>query len=105
MTTQVPTTQVDTPFHRIADGTGESEAKLHTWALLAVEHLVNMKKSGYLIISHDMILNAIMRCIMGAPMPIDKGGARFAFIDSSYMDLAYDESCHSWTMLGFVNRY
>lgn len=93
------------PYHRIVDGTGESEAKLHARALLAVEHLINMNRNGYLVISHGVILNAILRCIMGAPIPIDKGGIRFAFSDSSYMDMIYDENCHSWTMLGFVNRY
>jgi 2,3-bisphosphoglycerate-dependent phosphoglycerate mutase len=98
-----PPPKFTSPYHRIVDGTGESEAKLHARALLAVEHLINMKKTGYLVISHGMILNAIVRCIIGAPMPIDKSGVRFAFKDSSYADLIYDESCYSWTMLRFVN--
>lgn len=100
-----PLPQFATPYYRIVDGTGESEAQLHARALLAVEHLINMKMNGYLVVSHGMILNAMLRCIMGSPMPTNKSAVRFALSDASYLDLLYDESTHSWTLLGFVNRY
>jgi broad specificity phosphatase PhoE len=100
-----PPPKFSTPYYRIVDETGESEAQLHARALLAIEHLINMKKKGYLIISHGMILNAMLRCMIGAPMPIDKSAVRFAIADASYVDLLYDENSHSWTILGFFNRY
>jgi 2,3-bisphosphoglycerate-dependent phosphoglycerate mutase len=103
--TKYPPPKFATPYFRIAGGTGESEAKLHARALLAIEHLINMKSDRSLIISHGMILNAIVRCILGVPMPTDKSGVRFAFGDAGYVDFLYDENSHSWTMLGFVGRY
>ena len=48
------------PYERIVEGSGESEAQLHSRALLSIENILNMKRDSYLIVAHGMILNAIL---------------------------------------------
>lgn len=91
------------PYDRIVMGSGESEAQLHARALLAVEHILNMDDDSYLVISHGMILNAILRSIFAIPMPVNQDGVIFRFGDVGYMDVMYDEKKHLWKVLRFRN--
>ena len=84
-------------------GSGESEAQLHSRALLAVENILNMKKTSYLVVSHGMILNAILRSMFGIPIPVNRNGVTFSFGDTGYMDVRYDETTHRWTVLKLRN--
>jgi 2,3-bisphosphoglycerate-dependent phosphoglycerate mutase len=89
------------PYDRIVKGSGESEAQLQSRALLAIEAIVNMENQRYLIVAHGMILNAVVRSMLGIPLPVNGSSARFRFGDLGYMDLTYDKRSHQWTMLGF----
>lgn len=98
-----PPPQFANPYERIVMGTGESEAQLHARALLAIEHIFNMDDDSYLVISHGMILNAVLRSIFGIPLPVNRNGVFFKFGDVGYMDVIYDEKKHLWKVLGFSN--
>jgi broad specificity phosphatase PhoE len=100
-----PQPQFISPYYRIIEGSGESEAQLHARAGLAVECIMNMGKKSYLVIAHGMILNAVLRCLMSIPMPVNMHGVAFRFGDCAYMDLLYDEAVHHWTILGFFSTY
>jgi len=92
------------PYERIVAGSGESEAQLHARALLAVELILNMKKSRYLVVSHGMMLNAMLRSMFGIPIPVNRNGVYFRFADAGFMDLVYDEATHRWAVLRFVGN-
>jgi 2,3-bisphosphoglycerate-dependent phosphoglycerate mutase len=96
-----PIPQFINPYERIVKGTGESEAQLHSRALLAVEYILNIGCESYLVVSHGMILNAILRSMFGIPMPVNRDGVSFQFGDVGYMDIAYDEKKHQWKVLRF----
>ncbi len=91
------------PYDRIVRGTGESEAQLHARALLGIESILNMKKGSCLVVSHGMIINAMIRCMFGIPVPVNQSAVFFKFADTGYMDLSYDETKHRWTIIGFIN--
>jgi broad specificity phosphatase PhoE len=76
-----PPPQFANPYDRIVMGSGESEAQLHARALLAIESILNMKKSSYLVVSHGMILNAILRSMFGIPIPVNRNGTMSQHID------------------------
>jgi 2,3-bisphosphoglycerate-dependent phosphoglycerate mutase len=90
------------PYDRIVGGSGESEAQLHSRALSAVESILNKKKQRYLLVSHGMLLNAIVRVMFSIPMPVNRDGVSFRFTDGGYLDLQYDETSHRWTVLRFI---
>lgn len=98
-----PPPQFANPYERIVMGSGESEAQLHARGLLAIEHILNMADDSYLVISHGMILNAILRSILGIPIPVNRDGVFFGFSDVGYMDVKYDEKRHLWRILRFCN--
>ena len=98
-----PPPQFANPYDRIVKGTGESEAQVHSRALLAIENILNMKRDSYLIVSHGMILNAILRSMFGIPIPVNRNGVSFRFSDIGYMDVTYDEQKHLWKVLSFCN--
>ena len=100
---QYPPPQFANPYDRIVMGSGESEAQLYSRALLAIENILNMKRSKYLVVAHGMILNAILRSMFGIPIPVNRNGVSFRFGDTGYMDVAYDEKTHRWTVLQLCN--
>ena len=91
------------PYERIVMGSGESEAQLHARALLAVEFILNMDSSKFLVVSHGMILNAIARSMLGIPLPVNRTGVYFRFGDTGYMDVTYDQTSHTWRVLRLCN--
>ncbi len=98
-----PAPQFVNPYERIVMGSGESEAQLHARALLAIEHILNMEASSYLVVSHGMILNAILRSMFGIAIPVNRDGVSFRFSDVGYMDVVYDETKHLWKVLRLCN--
>ena len=89
------------PYDRIVAGTGESEAQLHARALLALDGILNMGKTGYLAVSHGQMLNAILRAMLGIPLPVNRDGAFFRFTDTAYLDAAYERGRHRWIVAEF----
>ena len=65
--------------------------------------LRSMRLVGCLIVSHGMILNAILRSMFGIPIPVNRNGVSFRFSDIGYMDVTYDEQKHLWKVLSFCN--
>jgi 2,3-bisphosphoglycerate-dependent phosphoglycerate mutase len=87
-----------TPFYRNGGGTGESLVQLHARALTAVDNLLQMGKSRYLVVAHGGILNAIIRTALGISLPVNDSGVFFGLGDLGYIDLIYDASKHRWTL-------
>jgi 2,3-bisphosphoglycerate-dependent phosphoglycerate mutase len=87
-----------TPFYRNGAGTGESLVQLHARAMTAIDKLLQMNKSRYLVVAHGGILNAVLRVALGVPLPINDSGTFFALGDLGYADLTYDASRHQWTL-------
>jgi 2,3-bisphosphoglycerate-dependent phosphoglycerate mutase len=87
-----------TPFYRNGAGTGESLVQLHARAFTAVDNLLQMSKSRYLVVAHGGILNAILRAALGLPLPVNDSGVFFGLGDLGYIDVMYDASKHRWTL-------
>ena len=95
-----PPPPFNTPYDRIAGGSGESVAQLHARALLVIEAILNMGRHRYLVVAHGCILNAIIRAILSMPVPTNQSGGYLKLGDTGYLDASYDERVHSWTILG-----
>lgn len=85
------------PFDAIAGG--ESEVGLHARAARAVENLIRRGPGRWLVVSHGGMLNAAMRIVTGAALPVNGHGAYYAFGDLGYLRLTYDPASHRWLVL------
>lgn len=76
---------------------GESELDLHCRAWRALSGLVALKSGNYLIVSHGGILNAAMRCTVGAQPPVNQAhGIFFSFGDTGYIHVSYQPDRERW---------
>ena len=82
------------PYDRIVNGTGESDIQLHARAMLALQSLMDKPAGRILVVSHGGILNALIRVMLGMPIPTNNAGAFFHFGDTGYLDLVYDRENH-----------
>ena len=82
-------------------GQGESEWAMHGRAALALEKVVCRGPDTYLVVAHGGILNAAMRCIVGAQPPVNGQGIHFAFGDAGYARTSYNPANHVWTLREF----
>jgi len=58
--------------------------------------LVQRGPGSYLVVAHGGILNVALRCIVGAPIPVNRQGIWFLFGDTSYVRVAYRPNRHEW---------
>lgn len=86
------------PLH----GSGESETEFHTRAARAVEKIVRRGPGRWLVVAHGGILNAALRAITGAPVPLNRSGLWFHFGDAGYVRLSYNPLQHVWALLEFT---
>ncbi|MEP0804028.1 MAG: histidine phosphatase family protein [Chloroflexota bacterium] len=82
-------------------GVGESDWDLHCRAVSAIQKLVRRGAGRYLVVSHGGMLNAVLRCIMGAQPPINGHGVWFAFGDTGFARCEYVLGKHEWTLFEF----
>jgi 2,3-bisphosphoglycerate-dependent phosphoglycerate mutase len=76
---------------------GESEFDLHCRAWRALGGLVALKSGNYLVVAHGGILNAVMRCIIGAQPPVNQAyGVFFSFGDTGYIHVSYQPNREHW---------
>ncbi len=89
-----------TPFQPTFES-GESAWELHARAARALQGIVNGPASGYLIVSHGGLLNAVLRVALGIP-PTAQRAPRFHFSNGGYarIGMAADGS---WTLADLVN--
>ncbi len=83
--------------------TGETEWGFHSRAVRAVEKVVQRGAGRYLVVAHGGILNAAMRMIVGATVPINYHGAWFHFADTGYVKTFYRPHEHTWHILEMKN--
>lgn len=95
-----PTPAFRSPFDQIA-ASGETEYRLHCRAALALERVINRGPGRYLVVAHGGILNATLRIIAGAPVPVNYTGIWFHFSDTGYARFTYNPANHRWTMKEF----
>ena len=81
------------PFH----GVGESETELHCRAALALEKIIRRSVGCYLVVSHDGILNAVLRNILGSEPPLNGvHGIWSSLGDAGFVRCAYRPKIRQW---------
>jgi len=85
------------PYEGLA-GSGESEWDLNGRAARAVQSVVRRGPGRYLVVAHGGILNAALRHVVGAPVPLNGQGIWFEFGDAGYYEVRYTPGKHHWMM-------
>jgi 2,3-bisphosphoglycerate-dependent phosphoglycerate mutase len=83
------------PYEGLA-GSGESEWDLHSRAARAVQRLIRRGSGRYLVVAHGGILNAALRHVVGAPVPLNGQGIWFGFDDAGFYETVYTPTRHIW---------
>jgi len=83
------------PYEGLA-GSGESEWDLHSRAARAVQRLIRRGPGRYLVVAHGGILNAALRHVVGAPVPLNRQGIWFEFDDAGFYETVYTPTRHIW---------
>lgn len=96
-----PVPEFQNPYTRIAKGSGESLVQLHSRAAIALEKLLQNHEGTYLVVSHGGILNAAIRTLTGAPVPVNTSGLYFGFGDTGYLHTKYIPEKHIWIIKNF----
>jgi 2,3-bisphosphoglycerate-dependent phosphoglycerate mutase len=85
------------PYEGLA-GSGESEWDLQSRAARAVQSMVRRGPGRYLVVAHGGILNAALRHVVGASVPLNGQGIWFEFGDTGYYETGYAPSRHQWVL-------
>jgi 2,3-bisphosphoglycerate-dependent phosphoglycerate mutase len=85
------------PYEGLA-GSGESEWDLHSRAARAVQRLIRRGPGRYLVVAHGGILNAALRHVVGAPVPLNGQGIWFEFEDVGFYETVYTPTRHFWIL-------
>jgi 2,3-bisphosphoglycerate-dependent phosphoglycerate mutase len=85
------------PYEAFA-GSGESEWDLHLRAVRAVQSVIRRGPGRYLVVAHGGILNAALRHVVGAPVPLNGQGIWFEFGDTGHYETVYEPGKHHWVM-------
>jgi 2,3-bisphosphoglycerate-dependent phosphoglycerate mutase len=75
---------------------GESMWALHGRAARALERVVRRGPGRYLVVAHGGVLDAAMRCVVGAQPPVRGQGVSFAFGDTGFIRTRYVPGQHLW---------
>jgi len=89
------------PYEGLA-GSGESEWDLQSRAARAMQRLVRRGPGQYLVVSHGGILNAAMRHVVSAPLPLNGQGIWFEFGDTGYYEAVYAPAKHQWLLKSHI---
>jgi 2,3-bisphosphoglycerate-dependent phosphoglycerate mutase len=87
------------PYEAMA-GSGESEWDLHSRAARATQSMIRRGPGRYLVVAHGGILNAALRHVVGAPVPLNGQGIWFEFGDTGYYEVSYIPEKHYWMIRG-----
>ena len=82
----------------VSANAGESMWALHCRAARALEKVIRRGPGQYLVVSHGGILNAALRCVVGAQPPVSGQGVSFDFGDTGLIRTRYIPSQHLWVI-------
>ena len=82
----------------VSANAGESAWALHCRAARALEKVVRRGPGQYLVVSHGAILDAALRCVVGAQPPVRGQGVSFAFGDTGLIRTRYVPGQHLWVI-------
>jgi len=82
----------------VSANAGESMWALHCRAASALEKVIRRGPGRYLVVSHGGILNAALRCVVGAQPPVNGQGVRFALGDTGFIRTRYAPGQHLWVI-------
>ena len=82
-------------------GAGESDWALHCRAVRALENVIRRGPGRYLVVAHGGILNAALRCVVGAQPLVNGQGISFSFGDTGYVRTHYRPGQHRWVFKEF----
>ena len=85
------------PYEGLA-GSGESEWDLHSRAARAVQNVIRRGPGRFLVVAHGGILNAALRHVVGAPVPLNGQGIWFEFEDTGFYETIYAPDRHFWIL-------
>lgn len=85
-------------------GNGESQWELYLRAGGALNKLLQLPPSRYLIVSHGGLLNMVLYAILGISPQANFQGARFDFLNTAYANLTYSPANHHWRVLELNNH-
>ncbi|MBL8026167.1 MAG: histidine phosphatase family protein [Fibrobacteres bacterium] len=87
-----------TPLTKYPNQSGENLVVLHSRALAALDFILQRRPGQYLVVSHGNFLNALVRVILGVPIPLNNSGCFFSFRDNGFIEFEYHENDHKWIM-------
>ena len=95
------------PFqpHVVSADAGESAWAFHSRAAQALEKVIRLARGRYLVVAHGGILNAALRCIVGAQPAVSGQGIEFSFGDTGYIQTLYKPDQHLWVIREFVSGF
>jgi 2,3-bisphosphoglycerate-dependent phosphoglycerate mutase len=82
--------------------TGESEWDVHIRAGGAVQAVVRRGPGKYLVVAHGGIINAAVRAIIGAPLPLNGSEFWIAFHDTGYITFRFKPESQQWILIDFI---
>ena len=98
-----PLPEFHNPFEPlvVSANAGESAWALHSRAANALESVIRRGPGRYLVVAHGGILNAALRCIVGAQPPVRGQGINFGFGDTGFVRTRYVPDQHLWVIQEF----
>ncbi len=93
-----PKTVKQTPLSYFPNNSGENLVLLHSRALVALDFILKREPGHYLVVSHGNFLNALIRTILGIPIPTSQAGSFFRFKDNGFIEFEYYENENRWIM-------
>jgi 2,3-bisphosphoglycerate-dependent phosphoglycerate mutase len=63
-----------------------------------VQSVIRRGPGRYLVVAHGGILNAALRHVVGAPVPLNGQGIWFEFDDTGFFETSYSPGNHRWMM-------
>jgi 2,3-bisphosphoglycerate-dependent phosphoglycerate mutase len=91
------------PYERIG-GTGESQVDLYTRACLALQHILQLPRGSYLVVSHGGILNKALYVIMGITPQGHYNSPIFHFGNTGYAQFRYNSESRQWAVICLNNQ-
>ena len=97
---QIPRTDFSHPYLPPGE-TGESQFDLFNRAGQAIQGLIRRPPGVYLIVSHGAFLNMAMFGILGMSPLTNPRSTHFAFSNTGYVDLTYNDELSKWRIHRF----
>lgn len=99
-----PVPDFHNPFepHVVSANAGESTWAFQSRAARALESVIRRGPGHYLVVAHGGILNAALRCIVGAQPPVTGQGIYFGFGDLGCAKTRFEPGKNRWVLQALI---